>query len=279
MTDVCVGGYIMALAVSLSASKIYRYMFVILIPIIIYIIYTLYPQDLSSKITSANAFNKSHMKILCFGDSLTVGHTGRYINGKVFYNPYSQSLKILLNEKGLSKNFAGKFVVHNKGVNGEQVQLSMENRLSKILKDFDYDWVIILGGTNDLRVRLENPSAIQENDDILYQKNLFDALRNLHRIVHQNGGQTVAVTIPGRLCERNSRCLKIKNIRLRINELIRELASKSKGSIVLADLDRYMPMMNNSHKYWGDEVHFNPKGYDKMGALIYNSLLIAYKNR
>ena len=83
-------------------------------------------------------------RILCFGDSLTEGYTFQ-ASGQ--FHPYSTKLQQLL-----EAHCHDSVEVRMAGVSGEIVVPSMTQRLDRLLKEASqpYDWVIILGGTNDL---------------------------------------------------------------------------------------------------------------------------------
>lgn len=87
----------------------------------------------------------STLKILCFGDSLTAGYS-RY---GMLHFPYA----VHLNEP-LQKAFPStKVHVDVEGMSGAQVRGQYTGRLSRVCakaKDSPYDWIIVLGGTNDL---------------------------------------------------------------------------------------------------------------------------------
>ena len=70
----------------------------------------------------------------------------------------------------------------NKGVSGEHASV-MGTRLAALLAERRYDWVIILGGTNDLAYDVDT-------------KKLAETLIKLHSMCHEAGARTVALTIP-----------------------------------------------------------------------------------
>ena len=86
-------------------------------------------------------------RILCFGDSLTEGYVAR---GTIMH-PYGRSL---LSSLGSLAGAPYACVVEESGLSGE-LSSAMVARLAAVLahaKDQarPYDWVILLGGTNDL---------------------------------------------------------------------------------------------------------------------------------
>ena len=123
-------------------------------------------------------------RILCFGDSLTEGYTFQE-SGE--FHPYSTEL-----HKLLAEHCQGTVVVHTAGVSGETVVPSMSGRLDKLLKQEGqpYDWVIILGGTNDLGTGRT-------------AEGLLPHLLALHDRAKEAGSRTLALAIPQFINELN----------------------------------------------------------------------------
>ena len=85
------------------------------------------------------------LRILCFGDSLTAGYT-KY--GSEHY-PYADHLRVGLQHMLSSSDIE----VEVAGLSGDQVRGQYLNRIRRkcpITKERRYDWIIIMGGTNDL---------------------------------------------------------------------------------------------------------------------------------
>ena len=94
---------------------------------------------------SSNPSSPSEIKILCFGDSLTAGYS-RY---GLLHFPYAEHLKAKLQAAFPSM----KIRIDVEGMSGAQVQgqyLGRLNRACLKAKDGVYDWIIVMGGTNDL---------------------------------------------------------------------------------------------------------------------------------
>ena len=85
------------------------------------------------------------LQILCFGDSLTAGYTS--YGGE--YYPYADSLREGLEHMLSSSNIK----VEIAGLSGDQVQGQYLQRIQEKCptdKGRLYDWILIMGGTNDL---------------------------------------------------------------------------------------------------------------------------------
>lgn len=108
-----------------------------------------------------DVISEKSLKILCFGDSLTAGYT---MMGLASHS-YADFLEIYLAHLFPST----KFMIDVSGLPGDRVVGSgsqflnrMQNRCNKAVSEGrPYDWVIILGGTNDLGWFAE-PKAIYD---------------------------------------------------------------------------------------------------------------------
>lgn len=85
------------------------------------------------------------LKILCFGDSLTAGYTSWGMQ----HFPYAVHLR----DKLSAALPTTKIHVDIEGMSGAQVRGQYTGRLNRACekaRDEPYDWIIIMGGTNDL---------------------------------------------------------------------------------------------------------------------------------
>ena len=196
-------------------------------------------------------------RILCFGDSLTEGW---HKNGFQFH-PYTIRLSELFKANGKEN-----VELVNRGLSGETVHPEMITRLPAILnKESPFNFAIILGGTNDLAF-LSNAKKVR----------LFENIKTLHEMAHEKGIKTCALTIPNTSFDMLPTFAEYVNYREEVNTKIREFVSQKSDMVCLCDLSSKLPMFGVSDedlsKYWDDNLHFAPKGYDKMAELIFEAI-------
>lgn len=196
-------------------------------------------------------------RILCFGDSLTEGYTFQE-SGE--FHPYSTKLRQLLDD-----HCQGTAVIHTAGVSGELVAPSMTRRLDKLLKEASqpYDWVIILGGTNDLGMGLKGGD-------------LLPHLLGLHDRARETGSRTLALAIPQYINELKPGNEGYRNEKAKVNDGLKTYCEQSNSKTVFVDLWNGLPFgtlpAEERVLYWVDGVHMTPQGYDKMAQVIFNCL-------
>ena len=193
------------------------------------------------------------MHVLCFGDSLTDGYTLNE-NRVVVFHPYSTAFHKLLEE-----HCKVPVLVDTAALSGECVIPSMTLRLDKLLNEASepYDWVVILGGTNDLHV--------SRGSDLLPH------LLGLHDRAKTSGAKTLALAIPQYLYELSP---GNEGYRAEVNDGLKEYSDKSTGSTVYVDLWNGLPFgelpKEEKELYWVDEGHMTPRGYEKMAGIIFD---------
>ena len=106
--------------------------------------------------TPTDAAIKS-LRILCFGDSLTAGYSG----SGYFHYPYATQVRASLKDSLPSTDST----VDVAGMSGDRViagqYLRRLKRQCENATDKPYDWIIVLGGTNDLGWG-EKPESVYE---------------------------------------------------------------------------------------------------------------------
>lgn len=200
----------------------------------------------------------SALRILAFGASLTEGY---HSNGLQFH-PYTIRLSQLL------RSSYPTVTIDNAGVSGEAVlDPTMLARLKILLSSANnqpYHWILILAGTNDA-LRDQRRGA-----------HIFHGLQLLIHECHQHHARVLCMTLPETAYSNNP---VIDAERQAYNRLIREELGKPTDEMkktVVLDVDRFLPYHSLSSaerkEIWDDGMHLTPKGYDRLGELIYEAL-------
>ena len=242
---------------------------VVLICVVVYIWYSLCNGSFCTKIP-----RKPRTNILAFGDSITRGFVKR-MPVEVYY-PYSQSLMKTLNRLHSKDVF---FIVENQGLNGDRAIGTAQARLNVALRKRQYEWVIILMGTNDLSAYFwyDHVKKLYPNDSIFLDK-LFDNIKKLCKMALRTHAMVIVGTISARQCEeRLPICDSLSANREALNDKIRKFVTDTKELLILADFDKEFPYRSMTdekrRKYWQDDVHLTETGYEAMAKLIYNKML------
>lgn len=199
------------------------------------------------------------LRILALGDSLTAG----YYNHGWGHRPYATHLKDLFESANISVD------IDQRGVSGERVVPNMVDRLRNFLKNEPlYDWIIILGGTNDLA------------DEVLGDKIFKQGLEPMYELC-LNHAPTKTKLVAMTVIE-NSYDIPTNNDdkdRQVLNSMIRDYVAQTNDQerICLVDLDKGIPYHSASNdeerkQIWDDGVHLTPAGYDRMAVLIFDAI-------
>ncbi|UJR21623.1 hypothetical protein I4U23_024701 [Adineta vaga] len=200
------------------------------------------------------------LRILAFGASLTEG----YYNDGLQFHPYTHRLSELLG------SLFNTIDIHNAGVSGEAVLSStMLPRLKQLLSSASvnqFDWVLILAGTNDT-IRDQQKASV-----------VFKTYKLLIDECHKHGARVLVMTLPETIYPRE---FPFDVQRQEFNRLLKEELKptnndKINPNIVVLDVDRLLPRhslsANESRQIWTDELHFTPQGYDRLGEFIFEAL-------
>ena len=201
---------------------------------------------------------QSPLRILALGDSLTAG----YARFGLVHHPYSVKLHSLFSASNIP------VIIDQRGVSGERVVPSMVRRLENFLKQSTYDWVIILGGTNDL--------GWGGNADQIFNQ----GLKLMYDMVLQstnNKTKLAAMTVFER--SRISPSSADDQERQMLNKMISNYVANypDQSRICLIDLDKLIPYhsmtdTDQRDSIWDDGLHLTPAGYDQMGSFIYQEI-------
>jgi lysophospholipase L1-like esterase len=186
------------------------------------------------------------ISIVCLGDSLTVGYQNPFLDPMtVQETPYTDFLK---------EKMGDKLKIYNKGLCGDLTR-DMLHRFERDVISNQPDYVIILGGSNDLGWNF--PSR-----DI--HKNLVE----IYKQAKAAGIKPIACTIPS--------ILHFDDLippRRKLNSLIKEYCKKN--HIICVDLFSalsYPKTERLREEFTSDGLHLSKEGYEVMGETIYKEL-------
>ncbi|KAL1988688.1 hypothetical protein VTN96DRAFT_8388 [Rasamsonia emersonii] len=212
-----------------------------------------------------NNNNTNTLRILCFGNSLTAG----YWHYGLEYHPYAIKLKERLQQSITEEELLPPntdIVIDVEGLPGDLAVSPpgrflgrMEGRCSKTA----YDWVIVLGGTNDLAYGTFSPSQIFAALQQAWSTALTSSTSN-------NRTNVLALTIP--------ECSAISDrLTRRRDELNAKILAHRAERFYTFDLHSALPYHslseNERERIWDDGLHLTDEGYDLMGELVAGRLV------
>ncbi|OHF01337.1 GDSL-like Lipase/Acylhydrolase [Colletotrichum orchidophilum] len=185
------------------------------------------------------------LRIFCFGDSLTAG----YSSYGAVYHPYSVALTKMLAVYLPDTQI----VATDNGMPGDVVsQGAFAQRFESEATQAQYDWVILLGGTNDLAFNVPT-------------EKIFDSLRRVYDSAIAKGSKVLALTVP----ERSAKSEELDARRRQLNNAILSHQSSNYHAFDLNPRIPYHSLTERERKrYWDDGLHLTPAGYDWMGTHI-----------
>ncbi|KAJ3039387.1 hypothetical protein HDV00_012263 [Rhizophlyctis rosea] len=199
--------------------------------------------------------------VLCLGDSLTEGYTW---HGTKFC-PYTKTLTSLLTSTLTNETIE----VCNEGVSGDKVtgpfmkQRLQHAILAAQIAGFQYDWIIILAGINDMWF---SNGAITE---------IYAKLNELQTIAADNGKKVLVMNLMEIAQDK-----KDAKFRQRIDEFNRAVewgvTEGGRENVWFLDIRKALPQHSLKEKerkeLWDDDVHLTCKGYVKMGTIIFDRI-------
>jgi lysophospholipase L1-like esterase len=199
---------------------------------------------------------RGNTRIVALGDSITVGETGfAFSSSDEATVPYPKCLKLLAEEYLRSRKSNVTVHVLNKGINGDLTSGMLE-RFSTDVIDEKPDYVIILGGSNDIGWGLD-PAMIANN------------LSRMYAAALNNGITPVACSVPS--------ILGFDGLippRLDLNRLIRNEAKMRRIQFLDIFMATADPRNNRLlEDYSADGLHLNSKGYESVGKYVFNEWL------
>ncbi|CAF9940171.1 hypothetical protein IMSHALPRED_001775 [Imshaugia aleurites] len=185
------------------------------------------------------------LRILCFGDSLTAGYTSY---GWEFH-PYADHLRAGL-QHALSTS---DIEIDVAGLSGDQVQGSYLRRIKAKCANTEtpYDWIIIMGGTNDL-------GWGQQPDTI------YEGLKKVWKVALDTGANVLALNVLEAAADREGSRRKLLNEKIAKADI-----PPNSYSFDLYNAIRYTDIEEDLRKrLWDDGLHLTSEGYKVMGDVI-----------
>ncbi|PMD13280.1 SGNH hydrolase [Hyaloscypha hepaticicola] len=201
--------------------------------------------------------SKKPLRILCFGDSLTEGYTQHGMD----FTPYSDTLLDKL-RANLSLSTRYNISIDTDGMSGDQVTGGFLVRMKKryeyqLTKNLPYNWVIFLGGTND--IGWGKPT-----------EQIHSTIKEVTDIPLENGARVLMLTVPE--C-----AVKSASLDERREELNQALWEDERDGVFTLDLFEKMPYHSltkeERKELWDDGLHFTAAGYAKIGSLVAERLI------
>ena len=231
------------------------------------VIYRFYFTEIKKLIAPTVGGREDNLKVIvAFGDSLTEGLFD-WPNSRRFH-PYTIKLQKLINDKIKRLNSQLTVVVKNFGISGERLRKSMRDRLHRVIALTNPDFVIILGGTNDL---LDMEKEISANDFAVQANELIRDLKALHLYCHDKEIPTIALSIPETAIDDRDYNATVSLMRRIINKEMEDFANRSQTRTIFVDISTDTGRKHNRN-YWDDGVHFTPMGYDRVAEIIFKEI-------
>ena len=186
------------------------------------------------------------MRIVALGDSLTAGfQSPSSDNPEGESTPYGHFLQELLGES---------IEILTKGVNGE-LTFDMSMRLEYDVISLKPEYVIILGGTNDLGMGIEPIEA-------------FEQLKEMYERVKSSNIQPISVTIPS--IRRFDGLIPPRKI---LNGFIQDYCQSHQQPCVDLFMATAEPdSLRLAEIYSNDGLHLSTLGYQKIAELLYHNV-------
>ena len=139
---------------------------------------------------------------------------------------------------------------------------------SQLVGGTNYEWIVILGGTNDIYNKKKSKKASEQE--------ITQNIISMHEIARQHKSKSVAVTIPEVYCETLDTCQDAKQLRERVNGNIRSYAYQNHDRVVLVDLADMLQRSNVGRdmvgQFFEGGLHLKPRGYERMAIIIFEGL-------
>ncbi len=186
------------------------------------------------------------ISIVTFGDSLTVGYQSPTAENPFYHEtPYADFLKEKMGDRA-------EFII--KGISGELTE-EMVLRFEGDVVTFSPDYVVILGGSNDIGWGIQ-PEKVMGNLLLMYNSAL------------SSGIKPVSVTVPSILGFDS-----LIPVRQVLNSMIKEKSTSIKVPCVdFFTASAEKETLRLGREYSNDGLHLSTAGYKLLADLLYNEI-------
>ncbi|MBF0344603.1 MAG: hypothetical protein HQL06_10280 [Nitrospirae bacterium] len=192
--------------------------------------------------------NKKRL-VVAFGDSLTVG-----FQSPTYDSPWYQETPYT---DFLSQMLSNSFTFITKGISGELTE-EMVGRFDSDVIAHRPDYVIILGGSNDLGWGIQ-PAMVMQNLNIMY------------KMARNNGITPIAVTVPS---------IRGYDPLIQPRKIVNDMIADTALSMNFPYVDMFTKSaepetLRLAANYSNDGLHLSTEGYRLLADLLYNEVFAA----
>ncbi|KJU86897.1 lipolytic protein G-D-S-L [Candidatus Magnetobacterium bavaricum] len=186
--------------------------------------------------------------VVAFGDSLTVGYQSpTYERPWYEETPYAEFL---------SKKLSDRINFITSGISGELTE-EMLRRFPSDVISVKPDYVIILGGSNDLGWGMQ-PTVVMRN------------LHAMYTMAQKAGIVPIAVTVPS---------IRGYDTMIKPREILNSMIKKTAGRINIPCVDMFAKSaepgtLRLAQQYSNDGLHLTTEGYMLLADLLYNEVFL-----
>ncbi|KAJ9511206.1 hypothetical protein QJQ45_017078 [Haematococcus lacustris] len=204
---------------------------------------------------SCSAAASTTTSVLAIGDQVAAGA----FMGGLHAHPFAIELEKKAQENGVS------LMVDRQGVTGELLLPHMVDRLKGLLlqkagSGTDYDWVVIMGGFNDIMRGVLAEEVMQ-------------GLKTMFAAVLKTGSRLLVATVPHMMIGSPSTEVQLDNLNKLIINYANNHVEQGKRLFLLNLAEQMSSTVGKQQpQWWADPPYFTKEGSDHIGELVWGVL-------